>query len=387
MRPGSKLYEDDVELQKELEAAALAAEKNQLGVEAGQVGTNLPGVTKVNFEPEAVTPPAREVIAPKTVQVPGRADEDLDMAYAAAQDREAKKRMAFERGARELVAGLTRTQAPGIISQPGDAVAKLMAKRKEMDARLQQDNAAKLNAKKFSFEQQEAARLAAEKKAQDERDFAYRQQHDEADLAQRAKSSAASLALAGAGLGLRQRADQREEERLAKGKDLPASEVAALSELPVAEKQVDDLVAAFQRLDMGGASGRAAGAVTDALNLQGTDAAEYRAAAQLAQQAAGKIVEGGKLAAGDELKYRKMMPQPGDSPEVVKQKAEGMKSFLRDLASRRARAFKESGYNVAPSLMPSDAPMAPPARQTATNPQTGEKVEWDGTQWVPVKGG
>ena len=38
MRPGSKLYEDDVELQKELEAAALAAEKNQLGVEAGQVG-------------------------------------------------------------------------------------------------------------------------------------------------------------------------------------------------------------------------------------------------------------------------------------------------------------------------------------------------------------
>ena len=132
---------------------------------------------------------------------------------------------------------------------------------------------------------------------------------------------------------------------------------------------------------------KAAGAVTDALNLQGTDAAEYRAAAQLAQQAAGKIVEGGKLAAGDELKYRKMMPQPGDSPEVVKQKAEGMKSFLRDLASRRARAFKESGYNVAPSLMPSDAPMAPPARQTATNPQTGEKVEWDGTQWVPVKGG
>lgn len=184
MRPGSKMYEDDIELQKELEAAAQAAEST-----APPVPTTFDAR---DVEPMEVPPPE------KTVEMPGRADEDLDMAYAAAQDREAKKRMAFERGARELVAGLTRTQAPGIISQPGDAVAKLMAKRKEMDARLQQNNAAKLNAKKFSFEQQEAARLAAEKKAQDERDFAYRQQHDKDVLAQQADNADANRSLAGA---------------------------------------------------------------------------------------------------------------------------------------------------------------------------------------------
>ena len=198
MRTGTKLYEDDLELQKELEASALAAEKARLGTEAGAVGTNMPGVTRVNFEPEAVTPPAREVIAPKVVQVPGRADEDLEMAYASAQDREAKKRMAFERGARELVAGLTRTQAPDIISQPGDSVAKLLASRKARDARDAQTNALALRGKKFNFEQQAEAQKTAEDKARDARDFAYRQEHDAASLAQRKDDADAARAMAGA---------------------------------------------------------------------------------------------------------------------------------------------------------------------------------------------
>jgi hypothetical protein len=139
------------------------------------------------------------------------------------------------------------------------------------------------------------------------------------------------------------------------GKTLPASEVSSLSELPVAEDQVNKLVDTFGRLNMGGMSGRASGAVTDIMGLRFTDAAEYNAAAKLAMQAAGKIMEGGKLAAGDEAKYAAMLPRPGDSQAIVEQKATGLKAFLRDLATRRAQAFKESGYNVAPSLMPGAA--------------------------------
>lgn len=143
------------------------------------------------------------------------------------------------------------------------------------------------------------------------------------------------------------------------GKTLPVSEVGELSSLPVAEMQVDRLADEFKRLDMGGMKGRAGGAITDALGLRWTDSAEYNAAASLAMQAAGKIMEGGKLAAGDEMKYRQMLPRPGDSDDVVRQKVAGMKDFLRALAQARAKGLQESGYNVPPSLFP-QGPKADP---------------------------
>lgn len=144
----------------------------------------------------------------------------------------------------------------------------------------------------------------------------------------------------------------------AQGKQLPVSEVAALSELPVAEEQVDRLASTFERLKMGGMSGRASGAVTDILGLRFTDAAEYNAAAKLAMQAAGKIMEGGKLAAGDEQKYAALLPRPGDSSNVVAQKVGELKNFLRSLATARAKGLQESGYRVPDSLMPKESPKA-----------------------------
>lgn len=138
------------------------------------------------------------------------------------------------------------------------------------------------------------------------------------------------------------------------GKTLPVSEVAELSSLPVAEAQVDRLSSEFKRLGMGGTAGRAGGAITDALGLRWTDSAEYNAVASLAMQAAGKIMEGGKLAAGDELKYRQMLPRPGDSDDVVAQKVAGMKDFLRALATARAKGLRESGYRVPDALFPQE---------------------------------
>ena len=138
------------------------------------------------------------------------------------------------------------------------------------------------------------------------------------------------------------------------GKQLPTSVVSELAELPVAERQVDALVEAFRRLDMGGIGGKAGALATSALGLGGTKTAEYNAAAKLAMQAAGKIMEGGKLAAGDEVKYAAMLPKPGDSEAVVQQKAEGLKRFLRDLASTRAKGLKAAGYSVPEDVAPTD---------------------------------
>lgn len=352
-------------------------------------GEAMPKGTRVVFaEGSEMTPETpRVAMAPKAVDLSHQPADDMEMAYAKAQDREARAREAFERGGRELVAGLTRTEVRPTIEQPKDAVSMLLAKRKAADAQRAQNNAERLAASRLTFEQQESARKAAEAKALDERDFAYRREHDAASLAQQKENAAANRAIAAAGLGIRQAQEQRERAKDERGRDLPATEVSALSELPVAEEQVDQLASLFERLDMGGMKGKVAQRAYEATGQGfGTGVDEYDAAARLAMQAAGKIVEGGKLAAGDEIKYRKMMPQPGDTPATVRQKAEGMKAFLRELATRRARGFRASGFNVPDELMPAAPQSTGPVRMTFPDGSVHE-VAPDEVELARRKGG
>ncbi len=137
--------------------------------------------------------------------------------------------------------------------------------------------------------------------------------------------------------------------------------ISGLAALPVAEGEVDKVTEAFKRLKMGGALGKAGSAATGLLVLQNTDSAEFNAVALQAMQAAGKILEEGKLQAGDEIKYKRMLPQAGDSESVLETKANGLKSYLRELASRKSKGLKDAGYNVPASLDPSKAAPAPGA--------------------------
>lgn len=199
----------------------------------------------------------------------------------------------------------------------------------------------------------------------DLRDYAFRQKEaDENQLLRKeginaqSQTAAAMQAMAGANFGLRKQeaaATDAARTRLGEGT------ISGLAALPVAEAEVDKVVEAFQRLNMGGAGGRAGSAVTGLLGLQDTDSAEFNAVALQAMQAAGKILEDGKLQAGDELKYKRMLPQAGDSNQVLKTKASGLKSYLRELASTKAKGFKDAGYTVPQSLDPSLAaqPAAP----------------------------
>lgn len=208
----------------------------------------------------------------------------------------------------------------------------------------------------------------------DLRDFEARQREQKTDntRAERAidaqlENAAATRAVAQAHLGLQQ---QQAASSDAARTRLGASELGSLSELPVAERQVDEAVDAFTRLSMGGLAGKAGKAATDLFGLQGTDAAEYDAKALQAMQAAGKIMEGGKLAAGDEAKYRKMLPQPGDSAQVVEEKRVGLKRLLRDLAGSKATALKQAGYNVPESITPK---ATAEQRPIVKNPKTKER--------------
>jgi hypothetical protein len=145
------------------------------------------------------------------------------------------------------------------------------------------------------------------------------------------------------------------------GKTLPASTVEGLADLPVAEAAIDEIVDSFKRLDMGGLAGKAGAFVSRMPGLGGElapDATEYEGIAKIGMQSVGKILEGGKLAAGDELKYKAMLPKGGDSEKVVEAKRSHLKAFLRSLVAMRAKGLKESGYNVPAEFLQSTPPTA-----------------------------
>ena len=138
-----------------------------------------------------------------------------------------------------------------------------------------------------------------------------------------------------------------------KPRQLAATDVKELAEIDVAMGQLDDLSKRYEALNLGGLAGRAGAFATSTLGLTDTDAARYAARARIVQQGIGKILEGGKLAAGDELKYREMLPKPGDGPLVLKEKTDAMRDYLSDLKSKGISAFGAAGFQV-----PGAAPVA-----------------------------
>jgi len=85
-------------------------------------------------------------------------------------------------------------------------------------------------------------------------------------------------------------------------------------------------------------------------------------------QSVGKILEGGKLAAGDEVKYARMLPQAGDPPEQAQRKIQGLKTMLRDARSRREKELAAGGYKV-PETETSDQPAQSAGKVSVTSPK------------------
>jgi hypothetical protein len=75
-----------------------------------------------------------------------------------------------------------------------------------------------------------------------------------------------------------------------------------------------------------------------------------------------------------------LMATMGDPDKTPAEKQAVLKSFIEQKA-RNIQALAQQTGQPAPDVA------APPAagRPQATNPQTGETVEWDGTAWVPVQ--
>lgn len=215
------------------------------------------------------------------------------------------------------------------------------------------------------------------------REDAYRREHDAAVLRQQAESSAATRALAAASLAQRTENTAYERAEKAKGQTLPATVVEGISELPVAIQQLGRLGKSFESYDMSGVSGKLGSVLTNLTGAGWTDSAKFMADAKLAMQGVGKIMEGGKLAAGDEAKYISLLPKAGDSGELAKAKISQAQGFLRSLVKSRLQSLRASGYRIAPELDAmvgggdaSPAPAAAPAQAAAqaSKPEQGGMV-------------
>lgn len=198
------------------------------------MGEAMPKGTKVVFAEETqapVTPQsaaARMPTVPKVVDVSNQPTDDMEMAYARAQDRKAKSREAFERGTRELIAGLTRTQVAPTFKQDTDAVARLLGKRKAADSARLAENAQRLQASRFDYERQTGARKEAEAKAKDERDFAFRTEESARDNERAERGIDATNRLAQSNFAIRRdEADAKKQDRADKA---AANEVSLFNE-------------------------------------------------------------------------------------------------------------------------------------------------------------
>lgn len=160
-------------LEEEEDELAGLMDLEREAIEQGALGSNLPLGTKVEFAPDSAMQPEsaaeRMPIVPKVVQVPGGMD-DVELAAAQLEDRRARAREAFERGGRQMVAGLTRTQEQPIFQQGKDAVARLLAKRKEAAAQAQLAEQNRLGAAKLNYDKEQDRRRTethATERAQD----------------------------------------------------------------------------------------------------------------------------------------------------------------------------------------------------------------------------
>lgn len=130
------------------------------------------------------------------------------------------------------------------------------------------------------------------------------------------------------------------------GKTLPVSALNELADMGVAKQMLTRLDTDFRALDQSGQWAKLKARAADTIGDQDGPAAQYLAKSRLAMQAVGKILEGGKLAAGDETKYQNLLPKAGDSMQVLQDKIVGMRQFLTDLSTGRIKLYAKGGYRT-----------------------------------------
>lgn len=102
-----------------------------------------------------------------------------------------------------------------------------------------------------------------------------------------------------------------------------------------------------------------------------------------ATQTIGSYLEGGVLRAEDEVKYRKMLPQLTDTPEVARDKLEGIQKLLEAKNQSYIQSYEDAGFDV--SNFKSGTTTEQVGSQYKIGDKrmkNGEEYTYDGTNWT-----
>ena len=393
---------------------AEAAENERLAAQ-GRLPGDMPRGTKVVFSMDApmdvaAPEPTRTPIAPKVVDLTQESPDDLEMAYASAQDRKARQRDAFERGSRQLVAGLTRTNVVESNKRPVDAVSMLMARRKERGAVEQRNEQNRLGAAKFNYEQADGARKEALRLSQRDEDKKtaadnekWRREEAARDNERGERGIAATERLAGANFGLRR--DDAETKKTERGDRIAAGAIPLFDGTLQTPPGLNDTERnrAREQAGLWNAADEATGQLEGALQayvarpsaetaqnitalLGGASTALNTAYGQgaMAEAEAKRMADtlGADIRSlgGMTALFDRAMGNP-EAGKLLLTKIKTARSGNRAVALARLRTsgqFAQGGGDA-------QSAQGAPARKTATNPKTGEKIEWNGKEWVPVR--
>ena len=387
-------------LEEEDELAGLMDLERE-AIEQGALGSNLPAGTKVEFAPDSATRPEsaaeRMPIVPKVVQVPGGMD-DVELAAAQLEDRRARAREAFERGGRQMVAGLTRTQEQPIFQQGKDAVARLLAKRKDAAAQAQLSEQNRLGAAKLNYDKEQDRQRAETRAAERTQDLEERERDNlraEKGIESRDRNTAAMM-------GLRfDEAETKKQERTDKASansvPLFGGTYSIKEGLSDSERgKARDVASLWQAADSAVENFQAkleAYARSPSIATKG----DVTAALRTASSAFNSAIGGGAMS-GDEA--RAMSEAMGadiltpTGAQALLAKVFGDDAQAASIISGNVRAAREANRKTALGRLQAygtfsggqSGGQAAPARPTATG-KNGEKYQLseDGKSWEPIK--
>jgi len=289
--------------------------------------------------------PAAHPHAQAEQPMPHDMGDDTDVTEAREADRKARLTAGMALAGRQLVGAITRTPvAEGLGPAPAqlpDAQARARDRRRALVDALQRARQGRLDESTIALQRSEAAKNSRQPQ----------EKGIQIDYTE-AKKSDAAIRREALSETIRHNRAIETKAGTPKGNasgGLHTTSPSTLTDLADAETAINELEPLgkkFTTLKQSGSYAKLKAGMTNALGLQGTDAAEYQAAALRSMQGVGKILEGGKLAAGDELKYRKLLPQAGDSEEIAKQKIQESQAFLRHLKDERIKVLRDAHYDV-----------------------------------------
>lgn len=138
-------------------------------------------------------------------------------------------------------------------------------------------------------------------------------------------------------------ADYIQKKGQTTGRPLSGSETRLISEGNQLAQAVDPLRAIIdqQASRFGPVAGRAG-----QMNPYDTEAQAIDSQMRIASQTIGRYMEGGVLRKEDEDKYRKMLPQLTDTPEVAKAKLDQIEALLKSKQQKYIDDFSKAGFDV-----------------------------------------